>query len=133
MFLILLILLLISILLQGTIATIPLTVVTLLIMGLLIKEKAFAVAFFAGILIDILTLHSLGSTSLFLLVFVCLVIMYQRKYEINSYPFVIVSSFVGAYLYLVLFGRGSFMQAAVSSIFACLLFTVIGQKFKFKS
>src|SRR6478609_4000726 len=115
MFFILLILLLISVFLQGTVTTIPLGLVIILIMAILAKEKVFIFAFISGILIDILTLQTLGASSLFFLIFSWLLILYQRKYEINSYPFVILSSFAGTYLYLLLFGKGSLIQAALCS------------------
>jgi hypothetical protein len=52
--------------------------------------------------------------------------LYQRKYEINSYPFVIFSSLAGAYAYLLLFGRASIFQAGVCSVLATVLFTIGG-------
>lgn len=125
MFLALLTLLLIALFLQGTVTTVPLALVVLLISGIHVKQKAFILAFFAGLLLDILLIRNLGITSLFFLIFSALFMLYQRKYEINSYPFVLVSSFAGSYLYLLLFERASILQAGISCIIAVVLFAII--------
>lgn len=104
--------------------TIPLVLAVFLILGILVKEQVFVFAFFAGIILDVLTIKSVGSSSLFFLIFLSFVMLYQKKYEINSYPFVLVSSFFGAYVYLLIFGRGSVVQAELCSIFAVALFAI---------
>lgn len=119
-----------AVLLEATVTTLPVVAVLLLCYGIAKKENAFIIAFVAGLLLDIFTLRPLGETSLFLLLFLFLVFLYQRKYEINSYPFVIVSSFLGAYVYLMLFGSTSVTKAMICSVIATVLFAGLSLKFK---
>lgn len=121
----LLILLLISIFLEATVTAIPLSIAIILCLGIISKEKVFAVAFIAGTVLGILELQPLGSEAIFLLLFSVLVMLYQHKYEIDSYPFVIVSSLIGAYLYLLFFAMASIYLASLCSVFAVTLFSVL--------
>ncbi len=119
-------LLLIFVFLEGTVTTLPLVFV-LLLSALILKRRrlVFYAAFISGLLLDLLTVRTIGSEIIFFLLFFYLVLLYQKKYEINSYPFVLVSSFVGSYLFLLLFGYGNVLaQSAVSCIVAIVLFTV---------
>jgi cell shape-determining protein MreD len=127
-------LLIIAILFEGTITTLPLVLICLLCLTIRKRDGSiFPIAFFAGLLVDVLRIQSLGGSSIFFLVFVLLILLYQRKYEINSYPFVAVSSFLGSWIFLALFGySGSFGQALVSAGIGLLLFRV-SSKFKIKS
>ncbi len=86
----------------------------------------FVIAFIAGIFLDIFTLRQLGGTSIFLLTFVLLILLYQRKYEIYSYYFVTVASFIGALLFSAIFGYTElFIQAVLSAFIAVALFAGI--------
>ncbi|MBA3724131.1 MAG: hypothetical protein H0W89_04570 [Candidatus Levybacteria bacterium] len=86
----------------------------------------FVIAFIAGIFLDIFALRALGGTSIFLLLFVLLILLYQRKYEIYSYYFVMVASFIGASVFLVIFGYANiFTQAVISACMAVILFAGI--------
>ncbi len=127
MFVILLVLLFISALFEATVISIPLSFVLLLSISIAKRTSIiFALAFAAGIFLDIFNLRILGSSSIFLLLFFLMVLLYQRKYEIHSYPFIIVSSFAGAYVYLLVFGHGGvFLQAGVSCIIAVSLFAIM--------
>ncbi len=123
-------LLILAILLEGTVTTIPLILVCLLLLTILRRGAfVFLTAFFAGLVWDVLTLHRVGGASIFLLVFVFLILLYQRKYEINSYPFVFASSFLGGLLFLTIFGNsGAISEALVGSMIAGVLFTVVSLK-----
>lgn len=125
MLILLLILLSVSILLEGTMTTLPFVLIVLLISGIARRSTmVFSLAFFAGLILDLLTVRLLGSTALFFLLFLFLIFLYQKKYEINSYPFVLVSSFAGAILYLNFFDYNSvFVQAGISSVIALILFS----------
>ncbi len=128
--LLLLPLLIISIFLEGTITTLPLVLVCLLILTIIKRDASiFPVAFFAGLLLDTMLVHRLGGASIFFLTFVFLILLYQKKYEINSYPFVLVSSFLGGLLFLTIFGySGAILQALVGSMIAGMLFGVVSLK-----
>src|SRR5579859_116016 len=98
-------LLIIATFLEGTVTTLPLVLICLLCLTIFFRNLyLFIAAFFVGILLDAFALRELGETSIFFLLLIFLILLYQRKYEINSYPFVLIASFVGSLLYLLLFG-----------------------------
>ena len=123
----LLVLLAISIFLEGTLTTLPLVFVCFILLTILLRSPImFLLAFLAGILLDTFALRALGGTSIFLLTAVLLIMLYQRKYEINSYPFVLISSFLGSLLYLIIFTyQNVFLLAGLSSFIAVILFAII--------
>lgn len=101
MILVLFLLLFFSIIAEGTVTMLPLVVISLLCLAILTRSSmVFVSAFVAGILLDAFALRPLGLTSLFLVTFVFLILLYQRKYEIYSYQFVVVASFLGGLLFL---------------------------------
>jgi cell shape-determining protein MreD len=106
------------------IITIPLVLIVLLCLYIVFERTwIFALAFFMGLLLDIFQLRSLGQTSLFFLTFLIIVLLYERKFEIKTKPFVFLSTFVGTLFYLLLFGYDYvFVQALVSSVIGVLLF-----------
>lgn len=110
--------------LEGTITTVPLVLIILLCLTLIKREPwIFALAFICGIILDTMTLRPFGLTSIFYLLFLYFVLLYDRKYEIASFPFVFFSSFFGSLLYVVIFERNIlFFQALTGSIFAVLLY-----------
>lgn len=131
--LILIPLLIISVFLEGTVTTLPLVLLLLLCLTILKRDVViFPIAFFAGLILDALLVHHMGGASIFFLLFVLLIFLYQRKYEINSYPFVFVASFLGSWIFLMIFGYGNVLgQSLISSFIAFCLFG-ISQKLKFK-
>ena len=124
MVVILLFFLILTLFLEGTVTTLPLVLLCLLVWSILRQDiHVFVAAFFAGLALDIFAVRLLGSTSLFFLIFIFLILLYQKKYEINSYPFMLVSSFFGSVGFLVLFGYAHvFEQALLSSMIAVGIF-----------
>lgn len=136
MFFLLLILLVFAVFIEGTLTTIPLTLICLLCLMIVRRDAMiFPLAFLAGLLVDAMTLRPLGSTSLFLLTFVFLILLYQRKYEIYSYQFVMVASFVGSIVFMTLFGyENVVLQSLLSAIIGGIIFGFIkltSRQFKF--
>ena len=125
-------LLLFSTIFEGTITALPLVLICVICMTIVLRDSSiFLLAFIAGILLDTFALRTLGGTSIFLLVIVFLILLYQRKYEINTYPFVLIASFVGSLLYLMIFGyNGAMLLAFVSTIIAVLLFMIYRLRLK---
>jgi cell shape-determining protein MreD len=123
----------VAVLLEGSLTTLPLALVTLLCLTIVKPDNyVFGAAFLAGIFLDIFALRQIGGTSIFLLTFVFLILLYQRKYEIYSYPFVMVSSCIGSALFLSIFGYANvLLQSGVSVIAAFLLFVFIRLFVKF--
>lgn len=124
MLFVLLFLLCFFIAIEGTLTTLPLVLIFLLCITVVKKSTLlFFLAFISGLFLDIFTLHPLGMTSIYSLCFLFLVLLYERKYEITSYPFIIVASFVGSLGYLVLFGyKDVLLQAGISILVALVLF-----------
>lgn len=117
----------VSLFLEGTLISLPLIFVSLVCLAILIRSPLlFFLAFLSGIILDTFAIRTLGLTSIFFLVFVFLLFLYQRKYEINSYPFVFISSFVGAFIYLLLFGyTNAIGQALLTSFIALIMFVLM--------
>lgn len=107
--------------------TLPLVFICLVCLTIRMRSSAvFFIAFLAGIFLDTFALRPIGVTSIFLLTAVLLILLYQRKYEINSYPFVFIASFLGSFLYLLIFTyQNIFMMAGLSAVIAVLLFAII--------
>lgn len=119
--------LLFSVIFEGTLTTLPLVLICLVSLTIIMRNPfIFFLAFLTGLMLDVFALRAIGESSIFLLVFVYLILLYQHKYEINSYPFVFIASFLGSIAYLLLFGYSSpFMQSAVCAVIAILLFAIV--------
>lgn len=116
----------VSLLLEGTVTTLPLVLLFLLALGIARQDEAvFILAVLAGILLDILALRPVGITGIFYVVFLFLMLLYDRKYEIHSLPFMAVSSFLGSFVYLLLFVRQEiFLQSVISVFLGVIIFLV---------
>ncbi len=116
----------IAIFFEGTLTTLPLTLIVL--MCLMItkqKEMFFLIAFSAGILLDYVAFRPLGLSSIFFIGVLFVALLYERKYEINSFPFILFASFFSSLLYLVVFQASNiFSQAVVSMVFAAGLYWI---------
>lgn len=98
------VLLLLALLLEGTLTYLPITL--LLLIFLTVQKRGnwiFPTAFFSGLVLDIFYLNPLGLTSLFFLIFLFLIFLYERKFEISSPFFILISSFVGVVSFMFLF------------------------------
>lgn len=119
--------LLIAVITEATFTTVP--IVFLLLINLLILEKkswVFTAAFFSGLMLDILTLRFLGSTSLFLVTFLFVISLYERKFETASPYFVLFASFTGTFVYLIIFNiRLALSQAILSAFIGSFIFYVM--------
>lgn len=97
------ILLLVSIFLESTLITIPLTLLIIIFAAVTVKNNdVFILAFLSGLLLDILTLGTIGLSSAFFILFVTLIFLYQKKFEISSLNFIALISFLGSVIYLFL-------------------------------
>jgi hypothetical protein len=125
----LLLIILIFLWLQIVATTLPLFPIGLFVMLILNSKNqnapVFVLAFLGGLIIDVSSVRYLGGTSLFLTGWLFLILMYERKYEIDTIPFVMVSSFFGTFLYLWFFGYGDiFVQSIAGSFFGVVFFVL---------
>lgn len=109
-------------LLQGTFTTLPLIIDVLILYYVFFKEEStiFLASLIAGIFLDSISVRTLGVSSLFLVLFLFIVMLYQRKFEINTWPFVFFSSFLGGFIFLTVFG---YQNVFVESLFNAVLTT----------
>lgn len=120
-------LIIVAIFLEGIITSIPIVSLVLLIFYILKRTSSiFFLAFILGISLDVLSVRILGSSSAFFIAFIFIVFLYERKFEIATYPFVFFSSFLGGFLYLWIFGYNHVLeQSLASSLIAVLLFGIL--------
>lgn len=110
------------IILESSVTTLPLVLLFLIFYTVFTRsESVFFIAFFAGLLLDILMLRPLGVTSIFFLVIIFLILLYENKFEIGTMYFVMIATFVMSFLYLIFF--------PVSQIYlilpTCVIFSMI--------
>jgi cell shape-determining protein MreD len=125
------ILLLLALVLEVSITTIPFIFLILLCLTVISRANwLFLLAFIFGLLFDLLAFKALGISSSFFVAFLFLVLLYQSKFEITTGYFVLVASFLGSFLFLLLQGytNSIILQAILSSIIGLLLFKLM-QKF----
>jgi len=110
--------------LQGSLFSFPLVFVFL--QNIAIKRKTewiFPFAFILGVILDSFYLKTLGTTSLFLILFLFAVFTYERKFEIDNLTFIFISSFLGGMvLFMLLNEPGVLFKSLLTSIFAVFLF-----------
>lgn len=117
--------LVISVLLQGSLLSFPLVFVFLTNMA--IKEKKLSIlpmAFFLGLILDSFYLKTLGTTSIFFLIFLFGLFTYQRKFEIDNLSFIFASSFLGSMSFFLILGDSAIL---VKSLLVSLLTVLISK------
>jgi cell shape-determining protein MreD len=127
------VLLFISLILESSLTTIPLTFIVLLCLTVVYKDNfVFFLAFVFGVFLDILSFNTIGVSSIFFISSIFLVLIYQKKFEITTYPFVLIASFIGSISFLLLLGFSDLIiiQSVVSSLLAVLLFHVLRKNIK---
>lgn len=113
---------LLAIILEGSFISIPFVLLFLLFLALRNRQSwIFFFAFFSGIFLDSLFLRNFGATSIFFLIFIFAVTLYERKFEIKSLSFVVIASFVGTFIYFSLFGNFFVIQKALFTSFIVIL------------
>lgn len=124
---ILLSIIIISLWLETSLTTLPLFLIILSILLILFKQIwIVGIAFIGGIILDIAAMRPVGGTSIFLILWLLLILLYERKYEINSYPFIFVSSLIGTVVYLFIFNNHEIVsQAILNSVAALLIFAIL--------
>src|SRR6185437_10641020 len=91
------ILLLFSLFFEGVLSALPLVLICLICLTISIRNSFMLfIAFITGFILDAFALRPLGGTSIFFLSVIFLILLYQRKYELNSYPFILISAFVSS-------------------------------------
>lgn len=120
-------LLMLAVLFEGSLTTVPLVLVFLLVFTALFPTMSIIpYAFVAGIFLDSFAMRPLGVSSIFFIVIISLVRLYGRKFEINKSRFVGTATFVSTGLYLLILGYDTVVaQALICGIFAIALLKMI--------
>lgn len=112
---------------ESTFISLPLSLIVLLIFTIFWQDEVvFLFAISSGFIVDALLFRSLGSTGIFYVLFLGLVLLYRQKFEIQTFPFALVFSLVGCLGYLLFFGSTNlFFQLLLCGIFTggCYFFT----------
>lgn len=114
---------------QGVLTTVPITLGLLIVLYVRTRNDRFALlwALISGVLLDLVSVRSLGVSSVFLVAFLSILLLYERKFELSSIPFIFFGTFLGSFLYLLLFGyQQTFLQALVSAFIAIIVFKGMG-------
>ncbi len=120
------VLFLVALFLESSITSIPFLLTGMLLLFVFTKKPyVFFVAFICGILLDSMLLRMMGSTSIFYLLFLLIVLLYDRKFEVLSLPFVLTLSVVGNILYAIYFDTPSL----IFQIFVTFSLTLAGYSF----
>ncbi len=126
-----LLLFVIPIFLEGVLVSIPLTIGVLVVLYVVLRRNSIFIAMLYGLLLDIFLLRQLGVTTLFFVLFIGVLGLYERKFEIASYQFVLFATAGGATGYCLLFLHSYIFIRTVSAVlFALLLFFVIKRIYK---
>src|SRR5579859_6429814 len=111
-------LLVLAVLLEGTITTVPCVWIILLAWAIMQRnELIFFLGFFAGIILDTFTFHPVGESSMLFTFFLFLVLLYERKYETDSLPFMLIASFIGGLVFMWVMGNANLLSEAILSMF----------------
>ena len=122
------ILILISTIIQASATTLPLVILFFLNAAVVAKKTwIFPMAFLAGLVLDVLLLNPLGGTSIFLVILLFVVLLYDKKFDIQTFPFVFLASFIGSLIYFIVIGHTSniFIQAIISAVVSTLSFFLL--------
>lgn len=114
---------------EGAVISIPL-VLDFILVYYVFERKAwiFTLAFISGLILDIFHLRPLGATSIFFAVFIFIITLYERKFEIKTTAFVLFFSFIGSVIFLFIFEYNYvLLQSIVNSLIAVMLFKVSGK------
>ena len=123
------IILLLSLFLESSVTTLPLVFLALLCLAVLTrKEWVFVIAFIVGVLLDAFSFRALGQSSLYFIIYIFLVFLYERKFEISTKYFIFIASFLGSFGFLIIFSYNNLvLQSLVSSIIAVSVFSILSR------
>lgn len=119
--------LLAALFLEGSITTLPLVLLVLLIFTVVFRQSfVFGVAFLSGLLLDVLLMRPVGQTSVVFVLFVLFVRLYERKFEIETVPFMVFASALGSLIYGIVFGIPDLLlEVGAAMIGGVLLFLAV--------
>ncbi len=115
---------------EGSLTTFPLVLIGLITLWILSQnEHVFTLAFFMGMLLDIFSLSPIGISSCYFIIVLFLISFYERKYEVQTVPFVFFASFFGSIGYLIWHhAMFTILQALLSGVLGSIIFVIATKK-----
>lgn len=90
----------IFIFIESTVFSFPITLLSVLLLFVFTRSvDVFLLAFFVGIVLDILKVHPVGISSAYFILYIFLTSLYSRKYEIETLLFVFIMGLMGSFIY----------------------------------
>jgi len=123
-FLLIIFVLIFSLFLETTFINLPFVLIIIFLFAVTYKgEWIFPFAVIGGVFLDILSFKTVGLSSLFFMLMLGVVFLYQRKYEIQSPQFIVIFSFVSVFVYQIIFkNQYIFWGAFLTSILSVAIF-----------
>ena len=127
-------LLFIAIMLEGTFTSLPLVLITLILLSISMrKSDIFLVAFLASLVLDVFLVRATGITSIFFLCILLLIFLYDKKYDVTSLSFILIITALSCGFYLFIFPSPNiFLQVIISTLLAGGLYSLLGIIFQKK-
>lgn len=115
---------------EGTFVALPIVLSLLIVLHVAYPTGwTICLAFLAGLFLDTMLFRQLGQTSFFFVVFLTLISLYERKFEVRTYQFLLFAILIGVSLYLLFFGSAAFfLQLGFCLLSAALLFPLFVRK-----
>lgn len=124
--------LVLAIFLEVAIVHAPLTLLAIILCGIFLKKQwLFFVAIIAGSVLDSLLFRPLGIDSLLFILTLGVIFLYSRKFEIDSFPFFLIFSFLAGSITVLIFGGAYVVQVMTILFLGSFAFAVkmfIGRK-----
>lgn len=116
-----------AIILEGGVISIPLVFNMLLLWLIQTRDSGvFFLAFISGIFLDTVLVQRIGLSSSYFIVALFITALYEKKFETQTVAFVLISSFVGSFGYLLITHQSYVLQQAmVSAVLSALVFYTI--------
>lgn len=114
-----------AIFLEVAIVHAPLTLLTIILCGIFLKKQwLFFIALVAGIVLDSLLFRVLGIDSLLFVLILGVIFLYSRKFEIDSFPFFLLFSFLAGTIAILLFGGAYVVQIMIILFLGSFAFAI---------
>jgi len=125
-----LLLLIIGIYVNIVYTTVPFSLTFLL--GFAILQRgwgSYFLAFICGILLDSIALRTIGISSIFFLLIISIILLYEHKFEVKNPYFYWIIVFSACSLYTLLFRyQYALIQSLIASMFGFLIFSLLMKK-----
>lgn len=109
-------LLIVSLILEGTITTMPLVLMSLMLLTIHLKHQdMFFYAFISGVILDVFLVRQIGVSSVFFLISLLLIFLYDRKYELQTPFFVTLITFFSTMMYFIIFPSPQMLVISVTT------------------